>query len=89
MIITGSVIAMTMGFGGATFAQDEDEKKEKMLMDPMTRAELKCAKLKAEAATGTAEEKKMAEMKCAQAIEYAKEMIKKQAAKKPKPDPDT
>lgn len=87
-IILGSAIALTMGFGGVVRAAQDEEVKEKLLLDPMTRAEMQCAKLKADAALGTDDEKKAAERKCEQAIEWAKEMIKKDAEKKPKPDPD-
>lgn len=88
MIFISAIISLAMGFGGAAMAQEDDKKKDKMLMDPMTRAELQCAKLKADAALGSDEEKKAAEKKCEQAIEWAKEMIKKEAEKKPDPDSD-
>lgn len=87
--LTGSAMALAIGFGGAAFAQDDtDAAKKKMLTDPMTRAELQCVKLRADAANGTDDEKKIAEMKCAQAIDYAKEMMAKKAKNKPKPIPE-
>lgn len=89
MILISSVLSLTVGFGGAALAQDDTEtKKKKMLTDPMTRAELQCVKLRADAANGTADEKKIAEMKCAQAIDYAKEMMAKKAKNKPKSVPE-
>lgn len=84
MISTLSALALSVSF--AASAIQDDENKDQMLMDPMTRAELQCAKLRAEAADGTDEEKAMAEKKCQQAIEYAKEMIK--AKEKPEPEED-
>ena len=66
--------------------QDDTKKKDKMLMDPLTRAELQCVELKTKAANGTADEQRAAERKCLDAINRAKEMMKKQ---KPKPkDPN-
>lgn len=86
-MVISALSAMVLGASFAAAAnQDDDKQKDKMLMDPMTRAELQCAKMKAEAAGGTDEEKAQAEKKCQEAIEYAKEMMK--AKKKPKPDPD-
>ncbi len=90
MILISSVLSLTVGLTGAALAQDDTEtKKKKMLTDPMTRAELQCVKLRADAANGTADEKKIAEMKCAQAIDYAKEMMAKKAKNKPKPIPES
>ena len=90
MIMIGTMITLATGFGGASSAlQEEDRKKNKLLPDPMTRAELQCAKLKAEAANGTEDDKKAAEQKCAQAIEWAKEMMKKEGKKKPDPTPES
>ena len=87
--LTGTVLALTIGFGGAAFSQDDaDTAKKKMLTDPMTRAELQCAKLRADAANGSDEQKRAAEMKCAQAIDYAKEMVAKKAKHKPAPVPN-
>lgn len=85
VISTLSALALGVSFAAAA-NQEDDKKKDKMLMDPMTRAELQCAKMKAEAADGTEAEKAQAEKKCQEAIEYAKEMMK--AKKKPKPDQD-
>ncbi len=87
LIFISTVTGLALSFGASASAfQDEDAKKEKMLMDPMTRAEMQCAKLRAEAATGTEDDKAVAEKKCQQAIEYAKEMLKKKP-KKPTQDP--
>lgn len=87
LVLISTMTALALGMGGSVTAfQDEDEKKDKMLLDPMTRAEMQCAQLRAEAANGTEDDKIVAEKKCQQAIEYAKEMIKKQ--KKPDPDQD-
>ena len=88
-VLTGLALAFTLGFSGAAFAQDDTElKKKKMLTDPMTRAELQCVKLRADAANGSADGKKIAEMKCAQAVGYAKEMVAKKAKNKRKPVPE-
>jgi len=87
--LTGTILALAIGFGGAALAQDDtDTAKKKMLTDPMTRAELQCVKLRGDAANGTDDEKKIAEMKCAQAIDYAKEMVAKKAKHKPVPKPN-
>lgn len=88
--LVGALIAVGIGLTAGVSAQDDTDAavKEKMLTDPMTRAELQCVKLRADAATGTDDQKRLAEMKCAQAIEWAKEMVANNAKKKPKPVPE-
>lgn len=89
LIFVSTITGLALSVGAAATAfQDEDEKKDKMLLDPMTRAEMQCAKLRAEAANGSDDDKALAEKKCQQAIEYAKEMIKKKQKPKPDQDPD-
>lgn len=78
--------AITMPALAMQDTQDDAKKKDKMLMDPLTRAELQCVELKTKAANGSADEQREAEKKCLEAIERAKEMMKKK--KKPKPEED-
>ncbi len=87
--LIGALIAVGIGLTAGVSAQDDtDAAKKKMLTDPMTRAELQCIKLRADAANGTDDQKLAAEMKCAQAIDYAKEMVAKKTKHKPKPVPE-
>jgi hypothetical protein len=83
-ILITAVLAFGLGLS-ATAQESQDTTKGKML-DPRVRAEAQCATLKAEAATGTEADKKKAERKCIQALEWAKEMIAKKAKEKPESD---
>ena len=88
--LIGVIVTIGLGLSAGAGAQDDaDAQKKKMLTDPLTRAELQCVKLRADAANGTDEQKQKAEEACAKAIEWAKEMEAKKAKNKPKPVPES
>lgn len=87
--LIGVIVTLGLGLSVGAGAQDDaGAQKKKMLTDPMTRAELQCVKLRADAANGTDEQKQKAEEACAKAIEWAKEMEAKKAKNKPNPVPE-
>lgn len=87
--LIGVIVTVGLGLSIGAGAQDDTDAQKKMLTDPMTRAELQCVKLRADAANGTDEQKQKAEEACAKAIEWAKEMAAKKAKNKPEPVPET